>query len=334
MIRLTSINCLKTVYKQIVNKLFRSGLNSIEIRTFTPPFIIRTMNSENIFKTSQKPSHTVLENLQHINLRAAESYLKALENKQEIRIFESGIKDKKDLVCVIHYPECIGVYISLSNTSEEKSCFTEIIKIIQTIFLSYPRKKIRVTIPADNQHLLKQVQLLGCRQDYLGYEFCFNLDEVIPELPQMKEPVIQQAYSETFFEDYINLLDLAFNPLQIKSRSRTDRFRNSKGAVRQEMLEAAQNEQFVSFWRKGMLAGLYFGKGKILDIICVHPDLQNQGIGSYMLKNYKHGMAKKALKKVYLYVIQENEKAIRFYLKNDFFISSFFYEGKYQPGDI
>ena len=285
-------------------------------------------------QTDQSASHMILEKLRQIKIGAVENYLKALENNREIQIVNLHDHEKNGLACVIHHLEYSAVYTIIFGNPEDNFLFQMIDNILKELISLYPQKKILFYLPGENKNLINHIQGLGFKQDYLGYEFTLDTVHLKTELPFKQTPVFSRVYSEDCFEEYINLLDRAFNPLQIKSHSRTDYFKKNRENARQQMLDAARNKCFVAFWKNDKLAGLYYARENVLDIICVHPDLQDQGIGSFMLRNYVQDMASRKTKKLFLYVIHENEKAVHFYLKNGFRLNSFFCQNSYQPESV
>ncbi len=133
------------------------------------------------------------------------------------------------------------------------------------------------------------------------------------------DELIIEEYDFKRVDEYIEVIDTAFNPLREKiGKSLNYRKEHYNESVEKFNNSALKNNLFI-FAKNSEIVGICFLDGNILDTIVINPKFQGNNYGSIIL-NYMSDyiINNKKYDTVFLYVITQNERAHKFYLKNGY----------------
>jgi len=126
-------------------------------------------------------------------------------------------------------------------------------------------------------------------------------------------------YDQDRIDEYIEVIDNAFNPLRKRmGKSLNYRKTHYKESVEKLNSSAIKKNLFI-FTKSKEIVGICFLNANIIDTLVINPKFQGKNYGSVILNYIAHIIInKKRYKDVYLYVVTENEKAHKFYIKNGY----------------
>ncbi|MFW6029936.1 MAG: GNAT family N-acetyltransferase [Halanaerobiales bacterium] len=145
----------------------------------------------------------------------------------------------------------------------------------------------------------------------------YILEEVVNS-SDLKDLKIEK-YDPKRADDYIEIIDNAFNPLREKmGKSLNYRKEHYNESIEKFNNSALKNNLFI-FTKNSDIIGICFLEGNILDTIVINPRFQGNNYGSIIL-NYMSDyiINSKKYDKAFLYVVTQNERAHQFYLRNGY----------------
>lgn len=98
-----------------------------------------------------------------------------------------------------------------------------------------------------------------------------------------------------------------------------------------EWLERSRMDQCQVLHLNGHLAGFYVRKGAEIDLLAIDPHLQNRGLGRHLLHHALERILSDQKDPPYLYCIESNESAVRFYRREGFQITGHSGYGWFDP---
>ncbi len=154
---------------------------------------------------------------------------------------------------------------------------------------------------------------LGFRLDMAGYQLCRT--QIAEEL---SVPYVIQPYADSELEAWIILLREAYRQLCLENSWDPDyETRNSEQFGLAMQRRSARHEVF-SCYHQGILVGGFRLSGAFIEDMAVLPELQNRGIGSYLLHCATRMLQQRGYPAVLLRVAETNQAALRLYLRNHF----------------
>ncbi|NHJ01323.1 MAG: N-acetyltransferase [Candidatus Heimdallarchaeota archaeon] len=284
------------------------------------------------FKDSDKATLQVL--LSNINLSALETwnthYPSAVIKK--CLIYES--ETNAGQITAIELDDQITIYLSFLKVVKEKEILDQIkIEIMEIISRSDPNNNIIISVWGKNENILslfddKNFQVISSAIlfRYTGQWPIEYPDNMLKELDLCIKP-----FSENAFDQYINLLDDAFEELLL----RNNRPLRPHSIHRKRILEGfkVSNElkNFYTLWNHNELIGLYILENNHIDMLAIHPRFQNMKYGTLLLKHSLNLLiTDRKNGEVYLYIQKMNTKAQKFYQNRGFEEISEFMDFLYQ----
>lgn len=126
-------------------------------------------------------------------------------------------------------------------------------------------------------------------------------------------------FMEAYLEACCNLLDESLSHTFDNPNSKW--FLNHKETNLSEWLEKAKTSNCCIMLENGELAGFYILKGAEIDLMAVQRCKQGNGLGRLLLHHAREHIFKVEKKEPYLYCIDRNPNALRFYLREGMIIS-------------
>lgn len=132
-----------------------------------------------------------------------------------------------------------------------------------------------------------------------------------------------EKYNFERIDEYIDIIDKAFNPLRIKTGEDLNYTKNHYQESLENFRNSALKDNLLIFTKQDQIIGIAMIRQNILDNLVVNPKFQGQGYGSIILSYISDLIInKRAYHQVYSYVITENERVHNFCLKNGYQVSA------------
>jgi len=240
--------------------------------------------------------------------------------------FDDAIKDSK-VIFSKHFLGYGSIVIFFDN---QKVSFVysfnktnkRILKYIDNSFIgnnNLVKKKEYEILINENKEVLNLFKKYNLKLCDSGSEY--KLD-IIPEAVKL-EGLKNVKYNPFRVDEYIRIIDEAFNPLRDKmGKSLNYRKSHYKESVEKFNSSAIKNNLFI-FEKDGEIVGICFLNANVIDTLVINPSFQGQNYGSIILSYISHILTrKKGYAEVYLYVVAENERAKNFYLRNGYRINA------------
>lgn len=128
-------------------------------------------------------------------------------------------------------------------------------------------------------------------------------------------------FVEEYLEASCHLLDESLSHTFDDPKSKP--FFKHKEAYLSDWLGKAKMGNCCILLEKGELAGIYILKGAEIDIMAIHSNKQGQGLGSLLLHHAREHLFATEKEDPYLYCIDRNPDALRFYLREGMKITGY-----------
>jgi GNAT superfamily N-acetyltransferase len=139
------------------------------------------------------------------------------------------------------------------------------------------------------------------------------------------------GFDAHFIDDFVGLFESAYMQLNLENGWDTKSYSRNAESFCRQLIELHERQLLKSFWNQGVLLGCYIIGENFINDIVIHPDFQNRGYGSLILRHCLRFMRKeKGVFDIYLRVARSNEGAKRLYERNGFCVISHFAEHTYQ----
>ena len=183
-------------------------------------------------------------------------------------------------------------------------------------------------VQGQNRRIIELVQKRGFALDMEG--FILQYDKPTPDATDLGELTVD-GFNAHMIDAFVELFESAYMRLNLENGWDTKSYsRNAEGFCRQ-LIELHEQQLPQSFWDQGILLGCYIIEGDYIKDIVIHPDFQNRGYGSLILRHCLRFMrAKKGVSDIYLRVTKSNEGAKRLYERSGFRVISHFAEHTYR----
>lgn len=182
-------------------------------------------------------------------------------------------------------------------------------------------------VRGDQQEMQVFLRRHGFKQDSLGYEMvCSGVRDRLSGF----DDLALRSYQADYFEQYLQLLDCAFNPLIERSGGQTDAFSRQRTALQDRLEEKARKESFVSLWQGDTLIGIYERREDLIEVLAIAPAYQGKGYGTFLLQAATEQIIQRCgYSQAYLQVTVSNQSARRLYQRLGFKISGYYAEHTY-----
>lgn len=227
---------------------------------------------------------------------------------------------------IIEREDYIVVHLSFQQDLQDEQAFAEIQKHVEDVIARRGEREIYLNGHGDNSSILSYFQARGFVQDSIGYEFrTLATDIRIPE-----NQLAMRKFEKEQADLYLELIDEAFAPLDRACHDEPNAMRRNRDTYIEALEKVDSMDNFRAFWLGNRLIGVYLIKEDILNILAVHPEYQNKGYGEILMYFWLDQMFNtKKLPEVYLYVMEKNQGAYRFYKRHGFEQTGYYVETTY-----
>lgn len=196
-------------------------------------------------------------------------------------------------------------------------------KQISKHFQPNETRAICFNVYGKNKELVHFVKELGFATDMEGFQLQYDFSKEI-KMPETF-PLVEKGFTPDMLRNFIQLFEKAYYNLNVENGWNTNTYQQNQDNFL-NLLQKNELEEWVrSFWIDDKLIGAYILAGDYIRDFVIHPEYQNRGYGSLILKNCIHRMSNvMGIKNILLRVAQSNSGAKRFYERNNFIeISNF-----------
>lgn len=220
--------------------------------------------------------------------------------------------------CVFSGERRIQVYVAVPPGAAETAVLPTLAARLEALLTQRDGRAVDCTLHGQNTQLIAYVRAQGFSPRGAGTEFHYPASRPLP--PVDLGPLQIRPFASTPVMPYLELLDLAFNPLKKPSDwDTTNAYRRDIAGSSRLLLERNRQDEFAGFWKGERLVGLYLLEHNLLATIAIHPDFQRKGFGSRLLHHAQHRILReRGFEEMFLYVTAENEGALRFYRRHQF----------------
>lgn len=227
---------------------------------------------------------------------------------------------------IIESEDFIVVHLSFQQDEQDEQAFAEVQKHIDGVIARRGERDIYLNGNGHNPSIISYFRARGFVEDTVGYEFRYLAADI--RIPENQFEI--RKFEKEHADLYLELMDEAFAPLDRACNNEPNSMRRNRDAYIEALEKIDGMDNFRAFWLEDQLIGVYLIKGDILNILAVHPECQNQGYGEIMLYFWLDQMFNdKKLPEVYLYVIEKNQGAYRFYKRHGFEQTGYYMENTY-----
>ena len=171
-----------------------------------------------------------------------------------------------------------------------------------------------VWYPPDNKRLHDFIftQLPWKAKGHTTHELTFKKsdDYRTLELPENTRII---PFTEEYLDASCNLLDESLSHTFDNPKSKL--FLNNIGTYLSEWIEKSSKNACCIMLENGELAGFYVLKGAEIDLMAIHKSKQGNGLGRLLLHHAREHIFDVENNEPYLYCIDRNPNALRFYLR-------------------
>lgn len=258
------------------------------------------------------------------------STLRQLQQADEagvIQIYCCQTIDTHGCFCAIYQPGYIICYVILQPETQTPEILADLEMLVNQVISKRGARPFFFSVHANNQAFINYLETHCFRRDSLGFELACNH---LPPASNTLTTLTCKPFEPDKFEQYISLLDAAFNPLLLAQGNTTNAFLRGKDSLLTHLMECQQRDDFFAFWQAEQLVGLYYCHEDVIETIAVHPAFQKRGYGGMLLNHaIRHIRAVKGYPEAFLFVLTHNQQALKLYLQHGFEISGHFWEGTY-----
>lgn len=269
-----------------------------------------------------------------INRSAKEIFNEAYNKNCFVYKYIYENKGVEGIFCVIEMDNFFVSQISFSNDFNNENVITYMTDTLSDIIEKKGNKDFYLNINGNNQEIISYFWKRGFSNDATGIQYKYILKS--SDKDEIQESILLdelefRGYEEQYADQYIDLRDEAFNPLDTACGNKPDANRRNKEKVLEWLRDSDKEDNFGTFWLQGELVGLYVLYNDYLNSLAIHPKFQNKGYGSRILKFCINKMLNdKKYIEIYLNCLIQNKDAHKFYIKNGFEKCGFYSENTYR----
>lgn len=227
--------------------------------------------------------------------------------------------------CVVENPDCIIAYAAFPRYSHDEALLSMITKELNKHLVPSETREICFNVYGENRELVRYARELGFVSDMEGYELQYDLSKE-KNMPETY-PFVEKGFSTDMLDNFIELFERAYFDLNKDNGWNTDSYRLESNHFLSTLQNYEVDERVRSFWIDDKLVGAYIIDGQYIRDFVIHPEFQNQGYGSLILKNCVNRMSNiLGITNILLRVAQSNSGAKRFYERHHFVEQSYFAE--------
>lgn len=179
-----------------------------------------------------------------------------------------------------------------------------------------------------NRRIIELVQKKGFVLDMEGY--ILQCDELTTGAIDLGGLTVD-GFNAHMIDVFVELFESAYMRLNLENGWDTKSYSRDAESFCRRLIELHEQQLVQSFWDQGALLGCYIIEGNYIKDIVIHPDFQNRGYGSLILRHCLRFMREeKCVFDIYLRVTKSNEGARRLYERNGFRVISHFAEHTYK----
>lgn len=261
-------------------------------------------------------------------------------NRSALRIFQEGYEEgivttaliyqsdaNEGYFGVIEREDFIVVHLSFKQDLQDKQAFAEVQKHVDDVIARRGERDIYLNSHGENPSIIAYFRARGFVADAIGYEFRYVATDIrIPE-NQLAITKFEKEQADL----YLELIDEAFAPLDRACNDEPNSLRRNRDTSIEALEKVDGKDNFRAFWLGDRLIGVYLIKEDILHILAVHPEYQSKGYGAIIMYHWLDQMFnQKKLPEVYLYVVEKNQAAYRFYKRLGFEQTAHYVETTYR----
>ncbi len=258
---------------------------------------------------------------------AARMFMEARENDRAETWFYEAL-DNRGAFSIISQEDYVVCYAAFEQSPANPDLVEEIDWLVSKAIAQRGKKPLFYNVRGDHHILIHHLRHRGFKEDTTGFELVHDRKPSRPvELITRLE---DRAYEPEHFQDYVRLLDGAFNPLLERTGGKTNAFDRGKDSLQERLAARSMSGDFVALWQDEVLVGLYYLTDDVIDVLAVHPGYQNRGFGGVLLRHALYRLlVEHTFPKAYLFVVLANAEAKRMYLRHGFRISGHYSENTY-----
>ncbi|MCR2820764.1 GNAT family N-acetyltransferase [Lederbergia panacisoli] len=248
----------------------------------------------------------------------ARDYVNNAFNNQTVKLVhyeESHLNH--GVFCIVENEDCIIAFAAFTRYSHDESLLNLMAKQLSGHLSPNETKEVCFNVYGKNKDLVQFVKELGFVTDMEGFQLQYDFSKEM-KMPAMF-PLVEKVITPEMLSNFIQLFENAYYDLNVENGWRTDTYQKAQDNFLNSLQNYESAERVRSFWIDGKLIGAYIITGEYIQDFVIHPEYQNRGYGSMMLKNCIYRMTEQlGIKNILLRVAQSNSGAKRFYERNNF----------------
>lgn len=227
----------------------------------------------------------------------------------------------------IAYAEYIVCYAVFPDVLLSPEVFGDLDALLLRVMDKKGHRSLFYNVRGDNALLVAHLWARGFRSDTVGYEMCCT--RMLDGLDN-REGLTLCGYAQEHFDDYVSVLDGAFNPLMARTGGQADAFLRSRESLRKKLAERGTKGDFLALWKGHRLIGVVYVTEDVIEVLAVAPPFQNQGYGGILIRQaVRRLLQDHGYPAAYLFVVSANQAAKRMYLRQGFRVTGYFCENTY-----
>jgi ribosomal protein S18 acetylase RimI-like enzyme len=189
---------------------------------------------------------------------------------------------------------------------------SETVNLLKETF-SHTDKKAYIWCRHENRKLIALIaDAFLIKPNYVAHEMSISKTDFLAwKEPAIPEDFDLKGYVTVQHESYINLLEEAMFHVSPKG---THPYIDQSEHLAKSWSNTSTSNAFISLWQNEKLAGICHGNGGEIVQLAVSKAYQGKGLGYLLLYNTIKRIFKDRDDDLCLYVVDQNEKAYRFYL--------------------
>lgn len=256
----------------------------------------------------------------------AENYVHDAFNNQTVTLVhyeESHLNH--GAFCMVENEDCIIAFTAFTRYSRDDTLLNLMEKRLNRHLSPNEAREVCFNIYGRNKELIQFAKKLGFATDMEGFQLQYDFSKEM-KMPETY-PFVEAGFSPDMLGNFIQLFDKAYYGLNVENGWSTETYQKDQDHFLNALQSYESEKRVRSFWIDDKLIGAYIITGEFIRDFVIHPEYQNRGYGSLMLKNCIHRMAKvMGMKSILLRVAKSNWGAKRFYESNNFIELSNFSE--------
>lgn len=290
-----------------------------------------TKEIQTLREMSEKDYDIAIELVGKINRSAKQFFSEACKSESLKKGLIYDSPNNIGAFSVIEKEDFIVSHVAFQEDINQQEILYEMYGLLESVIKEKGNKDLYLNIYNKNPSIVEFFRQYNFKKDTSGiqYRYSFNENDYSNNLENSNLQF--RKYESDRNDEYINLLDEAFKPLDTACNIEPYYHKRNRENVVKWLQRVDESDEFGTLWDKERLVSLYIVSNEYIHTLATDPIYQGLGYGSILLDYCMNKLFQKGYKEIYLNCLDENTQAHSFYRKNGFEETGWYIENTYCP---